>query len=77
MKLTLDGMKIELNLDEMIEIINERQKNAHMDPTMSDGKSQNHLIVCSNQGVDLMAKYMKDFFQYKFDNLKYGEGRGC
>ena len=71
MKLSLEDMKIEVSLEEMTEIINERQKHALTDPTMSDGKSQNYLICCMNDGVNLMAKYMKDFFQNAFDSMKY------
>ena len=71
MELSLKGMEITVSLEEMVEIINEREKHALSDPTMSDGKTENYLVVCMNDGVKIMAKYMRDYFANAFDNLQY------
>lgn len=73
MDINLREMTVTLSLAEMNEIINGREKAAYTDLTMSDGKSQNYLICCMNDGVRIMAKYMRDYFNNAFDNAKYGE----
>ena len=67
MKVTLDDMKIEMTLQELVDIINDRRRASYIDPTTNDGKEQNCLVIAFNEGVDLMAKYIGDYFQNEFD----------
>ena len=57
---------VELSFQELVDIIKGRQKHAHIDPIMSDG-SENYLSVCHNDGVDLMARYLLDWFGNEYD----------
>lgn len=72
MDINLREMTVTLSLAEMNEIINGREKAAYTDPIMVSGK-ENYLICCMNDGVRIMAKYMRDYFNNAFDNAKYGE----
>ena len=70
MRIDLNGNQIETDLEEMIEIINGREKAAMMGTKMADGK-ENPLCVQYNEGVKMMAKYMRDWFGNAFDDLQY------
>ena len=74
MNINLREMSVTLSLAEINEIINGREKAAYTDPVMSNGK-ENYLICCMNDGVKIMAKYMRDYFNNAFDNAKFGEGK--
>ena len=50
-------------LNEMIEIINGREKAARMN--IDDGS--NDLCSAYNEGVAMMAKYMRDYFKREYD----------
>ena len=73
MKVNLEDGTITLTLAEIGEIVGVRKKAAHMETTMADGKSENYLNVCYNQGVDMMAKYILDFFGNEFDKAQFAE----
>ena len=72
-------MKITVTLEEMVEIIRGREMAAKMGTTMSNGK-ENSLSVSYNDGVEMMAKYMRDWFLNKFDeeqNKQHLKGGVC
>jgi hypothetical protein len=74
MNIDLTNMKIEMSLEKMIEIINGREKAALMKTIMSNGK-ENPLCVEYNEGVKMMAKYMRDWFGNVFDDALYKANR--
>ena len=73
MKVNLEKRTITMTLAEIGEIVGVRKKAAHMETIMSDGKSENYLNVCYNNGVDMMAKYILDFFGNEFDKAQFAE----
>lgn len=66
MTIVLSEQKFELTLDEINEIVDGRQKAAHMDENTMKNGEKNPLNTAWNCGVDCMAKYMRDWFQFKF-----------
>lgn len=73
MKVNLEKGTITMTLAEIGEIVGVRKKAAHMETIMADGKSENYYNVCYNQGVDMMAKYILDFFGNEFDKAQFAE----
>lgn len=73
MKVNLESGTITMTLAEIGEIVGVRKKAAHMETIMADGKSENYLNVCYNHGVDIMAKYILDFFGNEFDKAQFAE----
>lgn len=73
MKVNLNDGTITMTLAEIGEIVGVRKKAAHMETIMADGKSENYLNVCYNNGVDMMAKYVLDFFGNEFDKAQFAE----
>ena len=74
MDINLKEMKVTVTLEEMVDIINGREKAATMDTIMSNGK-ENPLCVQYNNGVNMMAKYMRDWFGNKFDEEQYNQDK--
>lgn len=68
MKISVMSGKIELTLAELSEIVSEREKHAKMneDHLMPNGK-ENPLVHSYNDGVDMMARYIMDYFGNEFD----------
>ena len=66
MDINLKEMKVTVTLEEMVDIINGREKAAKMDTIMPSGK-ENPLSVSYNDGVKVMAKYIRDWFGNRFD----------
>ena len=60
MKIDPVNKSFTLTMDEVITIVNERLKHAHMDNT-----NDNPLISSFNNGADIMADYIKDYFAYE------------
>ena len=80
MKISVMSGKIELTLAELSGIVSERKKHARMneDHLMPNGK-ENPLVRAYNDGVDMMAKYIVDFFGNEFDKAQdelYKNGGG-
>ena len=76
MDINLKEMKVTVTLGKMVDIINGREKAAMMDTIMPSGK-ENPLSVSYNDGVKVMAKYMRDWFGNRFDeeqNNQYKKG---
>jgi hypothetical protein len=73
MKVNLESGTITMTLAEIGEIVGVRKKAAHMETIMADGKTENYLNVCYNHGVDMMAKYILDFFGNEFDKAQFAE----
>ena len=73
MKVTLSEGTITLSLQEIADIVKVRQNHARMGTMMPDGKTENYLNVCYNSGVDMMAKYILDFFVNEFDKARFEE----
>lgn len=70
MDINLKEMKVTVTLEEMVDIINGREKAAKMDTIMPSGK-ENPLSVSYNDGVKIMSKYMADYFMNEFDQADY------
>lgn len=74
MDIDLKEMKVTVTLEEMVDIINGREKAATMDTIMPSGK-ENPLSVSYNDGVKVMAKYMRDWFGNEFDQEQYNNDK--
>lgn len=74
MDINLKEMKVTVTLEEMVDIINGREKAAKMDTIMPSGK-ENPLSVSYNDGVKVMAKYMRDWFGNEFDQEQYNKDK--
>ena len=74
MDISLGRKEITVSLEEMVDIVNGREKAALMGTMMSDGK-ENPLCVEYNEGVKMMAKYMRDYFGNAFDDAQYKSDR--
>ena len=73
MKVDLKDGTITLTLAEIGDVVGVRKKAAHMETIMADGKTENYMCSCYNQGVDIMAKYILDFFGNEFDKAQFAE----
>ena len=73
MKVNLSDGTITMTLQEIADVVKVRQDHAKMETIMADGKSENYLNVCFNEGVDMMAKYILDFFGNEFDKAQFAE----
>lgn len=54
--------KFELTMQELIDIVNGRLDHVHM-----DNPKDNPLVTSYNDGADMMAKYIKDYFANEYD----------
>ena len=70
MDISLKDMTVTVTLEEMVDIINGRENAAKMGTIMPNGK-ENPLCVEYNEGVKMMAKYMRDYFKNAFDDEQY------
>ena len=66
MRVYLSDSSFSLTLQELADIVDGREMAAKMETKMYNGK-ENPLCVEYNNGVAMMAKYMKDWFLNKLD----------
>jgi len=70
MKVNVSEQSFSLTLAEVVEIVNGRLDHVHM-----ENPKNNPLVTSYNDGADMMAKYIKDYFMNEFDSAAFREIR--